>query len=117
LIRGTGRYKVLEEAHNHVKMLPWFLRSVHFCNPVLFESARRNVGGDTTSWWTRVRCPVLVLYGDRDTSNGPPELTIAIIRRGLEAAGNKDVTVRISEMPTIPCAECNRPGAARAQHG
>jgi pimeloyl-ACP methyl ester carboxylesterase len=80
---------------NNVKMLPWFVRSVHFCDRVLFESARSNVGYDTSSWWTRVRCPVLVVYGDRDISNGPPEPAIAIIRSGLEAAGNGDVTVRI----------------------
>ena len=80
---------------NNVNMLPWFVRSVHFCDQVLFESARRNVGYDTSSWWTRVRCPVLVVYGDRDISNGPPEPAIAIIRSGLEAAGNGDVTVRI----------------------
>jgi uncharacterized protein len=95
MIRGRGPYKDLEEAQNAVKTLPWFLRSVHFCDQVLFESARRNVGRDTTSWWTRVRCPVLVLYVDRDTSNGLPEPTVAIIRRGLEVAGNRDVTVRI----------------------
>jgi uncharacterized protein len=95
LIRGTGPYKELAQAHESVKTLPWFLRSVHLCDEVLFESARRNVRQDTTSWWTRVRCPVLVLYGDRDTSNGPPEPTVAIIRSGLEAAGNRDVTVRI----------------------
>jgi pimeloyl-ACP methyl ester carboxylesterase len=54
MIRGTGPYKELEEAQNNVKMLPWFVRSVHFCDQVLFESARRNVGYDTSSWWTRV---------------------------------------------------------------
>jgi uncharacterized protein len=94
MIRGTGPYKDLEEAQNAVKMLPWF-RSVHLCDHVRFDSARRNVGHDTTSWWSQVRCPVLVLYGDRDTSTGPPKPVIAIIRRGLEGAGNGDVTVRI----------------------
>jgi pimeloyl-ACP methyl ester carboxylesterase len=94
MIRGTGPYKDLEEAQNAVKMLPWF-RSVHECDRVRFDSARRNVGLDTTPWWSKVRCPVLVLYGDRDTSTGPPEPMVALIRRGLEAAGNADVTVRI----------------------
>jgi pimeloyl-ACP methyl ester carboxylesterase len=39
--------------------------------------------------------PVLVIYGDRDTSTGPPEPSVEIIRRGLEAAGQANVTVRI----------------------
>jgi uncharacterized protein len=94
MIRGTAPYEDLEEAQNSVKMLPWF-RSVHQCDRVLFESARRNVGLDTTPWWSQVRCPVLVLYGDRDTSTGPPDPLIAIIRRGLETAENGDVTVRV----------------------
>jgi pimeloyl-ACP methyl ester carboxylesterase len=94
MIRGTAPFKNLEEAPNSVKMLPWF-RSVLQCDRFLFESARRNVGLDTTPWWSRVRCPVLVLYGDRDNSTGPPDPLIAIIRRGLETAGNRDVTVRI----------------------
>jgi putative membrane-bound dehydrogenase-like protein len=94
LIRGTGPYSELESAQNAVKMLPWF-RSVHFCDRVRFEAARRTVGNDSTDWWSRVRCPVLVLYGDRDVSSGPPEPLIAIIRHGLAKAGNEDVTVRI----------------------
>ena len=74
--------------------LPWF-RSVHLCDRVRFEAGRRIVGNDSTDWWPRVRCPVLVLYGDHDVSTGPPEPLIAIIRRGLAAAGNDDVTVRV----------------------
>ena len=77
-----------------MKSLPWF-RSVKYCDRVRFEAARHNVGSDTTSWWTQVRCPVLVIYGDRDTSTGPPEPVVAIIRRGLDAAENRDGTVRI----------------------
>lgn len=94
LIRGTGPYEVLGKEQDAVKDRPWF-RSVHHCDRALFESARRNVGLDTTPWWPGVRCPVLVIYADRDASGGPPEPLIAIIRRGLEAAGNQDVTVRI----------------------
>lgn len=94
MIRGNRPYKELEEAQNAVMMLPWF-RAVHFCDRVRFNSARLSVGEDSTSWWSRVRCPVLVIYGDRDTSSGPPLPLIAIIRSGLEAAGNRDVTVRV----------------------
>lgn len=72
MIRGIGPYEELEEAQNAVKTLPWF-RSVRYCVRTLFEAARRNVGRDTTPWWLEVRCPVLVIHGDRDTSTGPPE--------------------------------------------
>lgn len=94
MIRGMNPYEDLEAAQNAVKMLPWF-RSVHFCDRVRFESARRTVGTDTAPCWSKVRCPVLVLYGGRDTSTGPPAPLVAIIRPGLAAAGNRDVTVQI----------------------
>ena len=116
MIRGTCPYKDLEAAQNAVKTLPWFLRSVHFRDLVRFESARRNVGEDTSPWWSRVRCPVLVLYGDRDTSGGPPEPLVAIIRRGLEAVGNEDVTVRIFRDADHSLCRADRPVAARAAH-
>jgi putative heme-binding domain-containing protein len=94
MIRGNGPYSELEKAQRAVETQSWF-QSIHFCDRVRFESARRVVGNDSTDWWSRIRCPVLVLYGERDVSTGPPEPLIAIIRRGLAAAGNEDVTVRI----------------------
>jgi hypothetical protein len=38
---------------------------------------------------------VLVIYGGKDTSSGPPDELVATIRRGLMKGGNDDVTVRI----------------------
>jgi dienelactone hydrolase len=43
----------------------------------------------------KVRCPVLVIYGDKDSSSGPPEPLVAVIRRGLAKARNRDVTVKL----------------------
>jgi pimeloyl-ACP methyl ester carboxylesterase len=114
LIRGTGPYSDLEKAQNAVKALPWF-PSVHFCDCVRFEAARGTVANDSTDWWSRVRCPVLVLYGDRDVSSGRPEPLIAIIRRGLAAAGNNDVTVRI--FPDADHSLCRVPSATRTPDG
>jgi dienelactone hydrolase len=94
LIRGTGPFEELDKAQEAVKMLSWF-EHVHRCERALFYSARRNIGYDTGPSWERVRCPVLVIYGDKDTSSGPPEGLVAIIRRGLAKAGNQDVAVRI----------------------
>jgi pimeloyl-ACP methyl ester carboxylesterase len=107
LIRGAGPFEALEKAQNSVKALTWF-RSVHECDRALFESARRAVEYDTTESWSRVRCPVLVIYGARDASSGPPEPLVAIIRRGLAAAENRDVTVKI-----VPDADH---GICRAKH-
>lgn len=94
LIRGTGPFEELEQAQEAVRMLPWF-KAVHRCDRVLFYSARRMVGYDSGPSWEKVRCPVLVIYGDKDTSSGPPEQLVAIIRQGLAKAQNRDVTVKI----------------------
>jgi pimeloyl-ACP methyl ester carboxylesterase len=94
MIRGTTRYEDLEQAQNAVKARPWF-GAVRFCDRELFDSARRNVRLDTAPWWSGVRCPVLALYGDHDTSSGPAGPLIDIIRGGLEAAGNRDLTVHV----------------------
>jgi pimeloyl-ACP methyl ester carboxylesterase len=94
LIRGTGPYEELERAQEKVKAKPWF-KAVHFCDRTLFDAARRVVEYDTGPSWEKVGCPVLVIYGDKDTSSGPPDELVAIIRRGLTKGGNGDVTVRI----------------------
>jgi pimeloyl-ACP methyl ester carboxylesterase len=94
LIRGSGPYEELAKLQSAAKAERWF-RHVGHCDRALFESARKNVGYDTAPSWEGVRCPVLVIYGDRDTSSGPPEPLIAVIRRGLEKVGNKDVTVKV----------------------
>lgn len=94
LIRGTGPFAELEAAQNRVRMRPWFV-SVQACDRTLFYSARRVVAYDTGPIWKKVRCPVLVIYGDKDASSGPPEPLVAIIRGGLENANNPDVTVRV----------------------
>ena len=93
LICGTGPYEELERAQEKVKGKPWF-KAVHFCDRTLFDAARRVVEYDTGPSWEKVRCPVLVIYGDRDTSSGPPDELVATIRRGLTKAENGDVTVR-----------------------
>jgi pimeloyl-ACP methyl ester carboxylesterase len=83
-----------EAAQNKVKTCPWFV-SVHACDRTLFYAARRVVGYDTGPIWKKVRCPVLVIYGDKDASSGLPEPLVAIVRGGLENAYNPDVTVRV----------------------
>jgi len=94
LIRGTGPYEDLQRAQEKVKAQPWF-KAVHCCDRTLCDAARRVVEYDTGPSWEKVRCPVLVIYGDKDTSSGPPDGLVATIRRGLARGGNDDVTARI----------------------
>jgi pimeloyl-ACP methyl ester carboxylesterase len=84
----------LEKAQAKVKMRAWFA-SVHWCDRTLFYAARTNVDYDTEPSWEKVLCPVLVIYGGKDTSSGPPEPLVAVIRRGLKQAKNADVTIHI----------------------
>jgi pimeloyl-ACP methyl ester carboxylesterase len=94
LIRGTEPFEELDRKQQAVKSEAWF-EYVHYCDRRLFESARRAVQSDPGSSWDRVHCPVLVIFGDKDSSSGPAEPHVAIIRRGLKKAGNNDITVKL----------------------
>jgi uncharacterized protein len=94
LIRGEGPFEALDRAQEAVAALPWFAH-VHRCDRALFESARRMVNFDNAPTWEKVRCPVLVIFGDKDVSSGPPAKLVTIIRDGLRKAGNADVTIRL----------------------
>jgi pimeloyl-ACP methyl ester carboxylesterase len=93
LIRGTGHFEELEKTHAAVEHKPWF-DYVGRCDRNRFYGARRMVEFDPGPAWEKVRCPVLAIYGDRDTSL-PAEKSLPIIRRGLEKAGNPDVTITV----------------------
>jgi pimeloyl-ACP methyl ester carboxylesterase len=94
LIRGTGPFEDLDSAQAKVKTKAWFA-PIRSCDRTLFYAARRVVNYDSETSWEKVHCPVLVLYGDKDTSSGSPEPLIGIIRRGLLKAKNEDLTVCI----------------------
>jgi pimeloyl-ACP methyl ester carboxylesterase len=93
LIRGQGEFEDLEKAHAEVEKRPWF-RYAGRCDRALFYSARRMVEFDPGPAWEKVRCPVLAIYGGNDTSL-PAEKNLPIIRRGLDVAGNRDVTIKV----------------------
>jgi pimeloyl-ACP methyl ester carboxylesterase len=94
LIRNNRPFAELDRAQEAVQGARWF-GAVQRCDRVLFESAQRQVGHDSGPSWEGVRCPVLVIYGDRDLSTGQPEGLVDIIRRGLERGGNRDLVVKI----------------------
>jgi len=94
LILGTEPFEKLDKVRQAVKTAPWF-EYVHVCDETLFYSARRNIHEDTELWWHGVHCPVLAVFGDKDTLSGSPEPRVAIIRRGIAKADNKDLTVKV----------------------
>jgi pimeloyl-ACP methyl ester carboxylesterase len=94
MIRGDKPFEDFDKIQLAVKASSWF-EYLHYCDQNLFYSARLNTHDDSSPWWEGVHCPVLVIFGDKDTSSGPPEPLVAIIRRGLAKAGNKDVMVKI----------------------
>ena len=98
LIRGKGEYEDLEKSHATVEKRPWFEYAGR-CDRPLFYSARKMVEFDPGPAWEKVKCPVLAIYGEKDTSL-PPEQNLPIIHRGLERAGNKDVTIKV-----VPAAD------------
>jgi pimeloyl-ACP methyl ester carboxylesterase len=94
LIRGAGPFEELDQAQEAVKNRPW-MPYVHRCDRALFDGARSMVNEDTEKFWEGVHCPVLVIYGDKDKSSGPPDPLVDVIRRGMAKAGNKALTVQI----------------------
>jgi pimeloyl-ACP methyl ester carboxylesterase len=112
LIRSDQAFEELDREQEAVKGERWFPH-VHRCDRQLFYSARRMVGYDNSASWEAVHCPVLVIYGDKDTSAGPPDELVAIIRRGLAKSGNRDLTVKI--FPDADHSLCKTGGRKKAE--
>ncbi len=93
LLRGSGPFEELDETQKLCMGRPWFAY-VHPCDRKRFESGQRNVQFDPGPCWEKVRCPVLAIHGDKDTSTDPAP-SLAVIRTGLEKAGNADLTVKV----------------------
>jgi uncharacterized protein len=110
LIRGAGPFEELDQAQEIAKTEPWF-GHVHHCDRTLFYSARRMVDYNSAPSWALVHCPVLAIFGDRDTSTGPAEPATEIIRRGLANAGNHDITIKI--FPAADHSLCQSPTGGR----
>ena len=93
LIRGKGEFEDLEKSHAAVEKRPWFGYAGR-CDRPLFYSARKMVEFDPGPAWEKVRARSWRSTARR-TRRSPPEQNLPIIRRGLERAGNKDVTIRV----------------------
>jgi pimeloyl-ACP methyl ester carboxylesterase len=114
MIRGRATFEELDRAQEAVGALPWF-GSVHRCDRVLFESARRMINFDNSASWGKVTCPVLAVYGGQDVSSGPPEPLLAVIRQGLAKCGNDDLTVKV--FPDANHDLCRPRSDARQENG
>jgi pimeloyl-ACP methyl ester carboxylesterase len=93
LIRRAGPFEELDEAQKKVRDRPWF-EYVRYCDRKRFQSGTITVAYDPGPSWEKVRCPVLAVFGEKDTSC-PVADSVAVLRRGLEMAGNRDVTVKV----------------------
>jgi dienelactone hydrolase len=93
LIRGAGPFEDLDEAQAKVRDRSWF-EYVHYCDRKRFQSGTLTVAFDPGPFWEKVGCPVLAVFGEKDTSC-PVADSVAVVRRGLEKAGNRDVTVKV----------------------
>jgi uncharacterized protein len=93
LMRGAGLFEELDETQKGFLGRPWF-EYIHYCDRKRFESGRLTVEFDPGPAWEKVRCPVLAIHGAKDTSTSA-EASVAVIRQGLEKAGNAGLTVKI----------------------
>jgi pimeloyl-ACP methyl ester carboxylesterase len=71
----------------------WFSRTIGGLprDNWVWQQRRLNAGYDPAITFRRVRCPVLIIYGEKDN----PSQGIARVEQALREAGNRDYTVRV----------------------
>jgi pimeloyl-ACP methyl ester carboxylesterase len=89
----TASYEQLDAAQREVDGEPWFKGYVHRLGPRDFAFGKRNIAYNGRPILKRVKCPVLVLVGQRDAIV-PAKKSAVVIKDVLRKAGNKDVTVK-----------------------
>jgi uncharacterized protein len=89
----SGSYEQFDAAQRKVSDARWFKEYVHRLDRKEFAFAKKNIAYDGRPILKRVKCPVLILVGERDTIV-PAKKSAALIEDSLNRAGNKDVTVR-----------------------
>jgi dienelactone hydrolase len=92
LMRKGEAFEELDETQKALMARPWF-EYVHYCDRKRFESGKITVEFDPGPCWEKVHCPVLALFGEKDTSC-PAQPSIDVIRKGLEKAGNGNLTIK-----------------------
>jgi pimeloyl-ACP methyl ester carboxylesterase len=92
LIRSAS-FETFDAAQRNVADQRWFTDYVHRLGPRDFAFGAKNISYDGRPILERVKCPVLVLVGERDTIV-PSRETAPTIKDILSKAGNPDVTVK-----------------------
>lgn len=90
--RGQSRAR-LDSLVERLKARPWFFPPPAADNQY-WSFSRVFATYDPISWWTRVRVPVLLVYGAED-QRVPAAASASRIGAALRAAGNTKVTVQI----------------------
>ena len=93
LMRNDGLYEEFDETQKGLSGRPWF-EYLRYCDRKRFEAGRQTVSFDPAPLWEQVRCPVLAIYGDKDTAC-PVEPSIAVLKERLEKGGNREVTIKV----------------------
>jgi pimeloyl-ACP methyl ester carboxylesterase len=89
----SSSYEKFDAAQQEVSNEPWFKEYVHRLGPKDFAFAKKNIAFDGRPVLKEVKCPVLIVVGERDTIV-PAKKDAALIEATLIKAGNKDVTVK-----------------------
>jgi pimeloyl-ACP methyl ester carboxylesterase len=92
LLRHDGAFEEFNETQKALIGRPWF-EYMQFCERKRFDGCRLTMTYDPAPTWDQVRCPVLAIYGAKDTVT-PVDASLLIIRQGLSTAGNRDVTTK-----------------------
>lgn len=77
----------------HARNQKWFGRTIGGLpkDSWVWEQRRLNAGYDPALTFRRVKCPLLIIYGEKDN----PTQGVARIEQALREAGNRDYTVRV----------------------
>jgi alpha-beta hydrolase superfamily lysophospholipase len=89
----AGTFEELDAIQREAAGQQWFTNYVHRLRPGDFTFGAKNIGYDGRPALRGVKCPVLVVVGERDTVV-PSKEGAAIIQDILTKAGNADVTVK-----------------------
>jgi pimeloyl-ACP methyl ester carboxylesterase len=86
-------WRRLQVALPNARSQRWFSRTIGGLSRDnwVWEQRRLNAGYDPAATFRRVRCPVLIIFGEKDN----PTPGIARIEQALREAGNRDYIVRV----------------------
>jgi pimeloyl-ACP methyl ester carboxylesterase len=93
LIRGTS-FEQFDAAQREVSEERWFKDYVHRLGPRDFAFGKKNIAYDGRGVVKGVRCPVLIIVGERDRIVPAKESAVRI-EENLRKAGNRYVTIKV----------------------